>query len=75
MNESLMSSTLRKLIALIGIFVIIGVWIAVMTVIGASIVGWPGLAQLVFYIFAGVLWVVPCKPILEWARKVRTSAN
>ena len=68
-----MSSPPRKLIALTGIFLIIGVWIAVMTVIGSSIVDWPDLVQLTFYLLAGVLWVIPCKPLFNWARKTTSK--
>lgn len=33
------------------------------------ITGWPGWGQLTFYVVAGVAWVLPLKPVIDWMRK------
>lgn len=57
-----------------GIFIILGIILAWAVLIGslASTVGkWPALVQLVFYIVAGVVWILPLKPILRWSETGR----
>ena len=52
-----------------GIFAIIGL-IAVWAVLIASLAGevgkWPILLQAIFYLIAGIAWVLPLKPLLKW---------
>jgi hypothetical protein len=52
-----------------GIFGILG-WIALWVILIASLsrrVGeWPILAQALFYLVAGIVWIVPLKPVLQW---------
>lgn len=64
-----MSKAMRKFLALTGIFVIICLWVILITTIGIHIVDRPDFVQLGFYVLAGILWVVPCKPLLEWMKK------
>lgn len=57
-----------------GIFIILGIILAWAVLIGslASTVGeWPALVQLLFYIVAGVVWILPLKPILRWSETGR----
>jgi hypothetical protein len=52
-----------------GVFAIIA-WITLWVVLIASLSGtvgdWPVLAQALFYLVAGLAWVVPLKPVLQW---------
>ena len=52
-----------------GAFSIIA-WIVLWVVLVASLSGsvgtWPVLAQALFYLVAGVAWILPLKPILHW---------
>ena len=52
-----------------GIFALLA-WIAAWCILVASLstwVGtWPVLAQAVFYLIAGIAWIVPVKPLLSW---------
>jgi len=52
-----------------GIFAIIAL-IIIWSVLVASLAGhvgrWPILAQLLFYLVAGLAWIVPLKPLLRW---------
>lgn len=53
----------------VGTFAIIA-WIVFWVVLVASLSGtvgdWPVLAQALFYLVAGLAWVVPLKPVLQW---------
>ena len=53
-----------------GAFMILGVIIvwAVLVASFADTVGrWPGWVQLPFYLVAGIVWIIPLKPILRWS--------
>ncbi|MEO0786118.1 MAG: DUF2842 domain-containing protein [Pseudomonadota bacterium] len=57
---------MRKPIAILALFAVLGVWIVVATMIGSEIATAPGLLQLIFYIVAGIGWVIPMRPIFMW---------
>ncbi|MEL6661967.1 MAG: DUF2842 domain-containing protein [Pseudomonadota bacterium] len=61
-----MKSNVRKPIAILALFAVLGVWIVVATMIGSAIATAPGLLQLIFYIVAGIGWVIPMRPIFMW---------
>ncbi|MCF8708310.1 DUF2842 domain-containing protein [Rhizorhapis sp. SPR117] len=52
-----------------GMFLILGI-IAVWAVIVASMVHYismlPGIVQMVVYAVAGIVWILPLKPLLAW---------
>ncbi|HEX7854116.1 MAG TPA: DUF2842 domain-containing protein [Sphingobium sp.] len=58
--------TWRKPTGMLLILLIIAVW----AVLVASLSGWigqlPTLAQCVIYIFLGIIWIAPMKPLLSW---------
>lgn len=57
-----------------GAFMIIGViivWAALIASIADVVSAWPALVQLVFYIVAGLIWILPLKPILRWSETGR----
>ena len=53
--------------------------IALLAVLVASFSGvvgrWPMLAQAVFYLVVGVIWIVPLKPVLRWMETGRFRAG
>jgi hypothetical protein len=53
----------------VGVFAILA-WITLWVVLVASLSGsvgeWPVLLQALFYLVAGVAWIVPLKPLLRW---------
>ena len=53
----------------VGVFAILGL-IALWAVIVVSFAGiverWPILVQALFYLAAGLVWVLPLKPLLRW---------
>ena len=61
-----MGTTPRKLIAISILFAILIGWIVGAATIGSQMTGAPRWAQLVFYIFAGVAWILPMRPVFKW---------
>lgn len=61
-----MGSSTRKLIAIVILFTILIGWIVAAATIGSQLTGAPRWLQLVFYIFAGVAWVLPLRPVFKW---------
>lgn len=56
------------------VFMILGIiiiWAALIASLGDVIGRWPALVQLLFYIGAGVVWILPLKPILRWSETGR----
>jgi uncharacterized protein DUF2842 len=56
----------RKLAGIAMIVALIVLW-AVLVASFSGVVGqWPVLLQALFYLFAGVVWIFPLKPLLRW---------
>ena len=56
----------RKLAGIALILLLIVVW-ATFVASFARIVGtWPILVQAAYYLFVGVVWVIPLKPLIRW---------
>ena len=49
-----------------GILAWIALWVILVASLSGSVSGWPVLLQAVFYLVAGVAWIVPLKPVLQW---------
>ena len=52
-----------------GIFAILGliaVWAALVASLSTFVGRWPVLLQAIFYLIAGIAWILPLKPLLRW---------
>lgn len=53
--------------------------IVLLAVLVASFSGrigrWPGLAQALFYLVVGLVWIMPLKPLLRWMETGRFRAG
>ena len=52
-----------------GIFAILGliaIWSALIASLAPTVGEWPVLAQALFYLVAGIVWILPLKPLLRW---------
>jgi hypothetical protein len=57
----------RKLIGTIALLVLVVVWSLMgMTLAQASWLASSGLLQAIFYVVAGIGWVLPAMPIISW---------
>lgn len=57
-----------------GAFLIIAIiagWAVAVASLSHWVSGWPGLAQALFYTVAGIVWILPLKPILRWTETGR----
>ena len=52
-----------------GIFLILAlimVWGALVASLAGTVGRWPILLQSLFYLIAGIIWILPLKPLLRW---------
>ncbi len=61
-----MTPTLRKPLGALAIIGLIVVWAVIVGSLSGIVGGWHWLAQLAFYTVAGVVWILPLKPLLLW---------
>ena len=56
----------RKPAGIFAILALIGVWSVLIASLAGIVGKWPILAQAIFYLIAGIAWVLPLKPLLRW---------
>jgi predicted membrane channel-forming protein YqfA (hemolysin III family) len=56
----------RKLVGIGAILLLIGVWAAFVATLAQIVGRWPILVQAAFYLFMGIVWIIPLKPLLRW---------
>jgi len=67
----------RKLAAIAMILALILLWAAFVASLAPLVGKWPVLVQAPYYLFMGVAWVIPLKPLIRWSqtRSFRASAQ
>jgi membrane protein implicated in regulation of membrane protease activity len=61
-----MPARLRKLVGALVILLWVLVYVAVAAAIGDRLKNSPWWAQLIYFPLAGLLWIVPLRPLLKW---------
>ena len=56
----------RKPVGMLAILALILFWCVAVASLSATVGGWHWLAQLAFYVVAGIVWIAPLKPLLRW---------
>ncbi|MFL6725980.1 MAG: DUF2842 domain-containing protein [Sphingomicrobium sp.] len=56
----------RKLLGIAVILLLIVLWAAFVASLARVVGGWPILVQAPFYLVAGIVWIVPLKPLVRW---------
>lgn len=56
----------RKLVGIALILLLIVVWAAFVASLAPFVGKWPVLVQAPYYLFIGVAWVIPLKPLVRW---------
>ena len=56
----------RKPVGVFAILLLIAVWVVLVASLSGSVGAWPVLLQTLFYLVAGVAWILPLKPLLQW---------
>ncbi|MEL6259295.1 MAG: DUF2842 domain-containing protein [Pseudomonadota bacterium] len=60
---------MRKPIAMFATLVFLAIYIIGAATLGASMTEWPRVAQLGFYIVAGLAWALPLYPLMRWMNR------
>lgn len=58
--------TWRKPAGIFAILAIIVIWSGLIASLSGYVSEWPVLVQAIFYLVAGLLWILPLKPLLRW---------
>lgn len=56
----------RKPAGMFAILAIIAIWAVIVASFSSIIAGWPRMVQLVIYVVAGIIWIFPTRPLLQW---------
>lgn len=64
----------RKPVGMLLILLLIAGWTAVVASLSPWVGSWSVLVQAVFYLFAGIVWILPLKPLLRWMELGRWRA-
>ena len=57
----------RKAVAIAAIMLLIAVWALLVASLSVTVGGWPALVQALFYLFMGIAWIIPLKPLIRWS--------
>jgi hypothetical protein len=61
----------RTLIGIALILLLIVVWAAFVASLAQIVGAWPILVQAPFYLFVGIVWIIPLKPLVRWMQTGR----
>ena len=56
----------RKVVSAGLIVLLILVWALLVAVFAPFVSRWPVLVQALFYLFVGIAWIIPLKPLVRW---------
>ena len=56
----------RKPAGMLIILALILQWAIAVVSLSPWVGGWPVLVQAIFYLVAGIVWILPLKPLLRW---------
>jgi len=56
----------RKPAGIFAILALIALWAALIVSLSGEVGRWPVLLQAIFYLIAGIAWILPLKPLLRW---------
>lgn len=61
-----MTPSWRKPAGTLLIIALIAIWAVLIGALADSVITWPIAAQTLFYLVAGLVWIVPLGPLLKW---------
>jgi hypothetical protein len=56
----------RKPAGIFAILALIAIWSVLVVSLAGEVSRWPILLQGIFYLVAGIAWILPLKPLLRW---------
>jgi hypothetical protein len=69
------SPSSRKLAGIALILLLIVFWAAFVASLAQVVGQWPILLQAPFYLFMGIVWIIPLKPLIRWMETGRWSST
>jgi predicted membrane channel-forming protein YqfA (hemolysin III family) len=69
------SPSSRKLAGITLILLLIVFWAAFVASLAQVVGRWPILVQAPFYLFMGIAWIIPLKPLIRWMETGRWSSG
>ncbi len=64
--KNLETPSWRKPVGTLAMLAYMAIWAIGIASLSSYVGDWPVLVQAVFYLFAGVIWIFPLKPLLRW---------
>lgn len=64
----------RKPAGIFAILALIALWAGLVASLSHLVGRWPVLLQAIFYLVAGIAWILPLKPLLRWMETGRFKA-
>jgi hypothetical protein len=68
------SPSFRKIAGIAVILLLIVLWAGFVASLSPIVTHWPTLVQAPFYLFMGIAWIIPLKPLIRWIESGRWSA-
>ena len=68
------SPTARPLVGIALILLLILAWATFVASLAHIVGRWPVLVQAIYYLFMGLVWIVPLKPLVRWIQTGRFRA-
>jgi hypothetical protein len=65
----------RKLVGIAVILLLIVVLMTFVAALARVVWHWPVLVQTAFYLFMGIVWILPLKPLVRWIETGSFRAN
>ena len=56
----------RKGVGIALILLLIAIWAGLVASLAPVVGQWPVLVQAPFYLFMGIVWIIPLKPLVRW---------
>lgn len=69
------SPSARKLMGVALILLLIVFWAGFVASLAPVVGRWPILVQAPFYLFMGIAWIIPLKPLIRWMESGRWRAG
>lgn len=66
MGAHMAQPSARKLVGIVLILALILLWATFVASLAQVVGKWPVLVQAPYYLFMGVAWVIPLKPLIRW---------
>jgi hypothetical protein len=64
----------RKGAGIAVILLLIALWATLVASLAPVVGKWPVLVQAPFYLFMGIAWIIPLKPLIRWSESGRFRA-